>query len=53
MPRVVVASLGLCALLALTFVGRSLGGHGPGPIYLLSEAAPAALCLVGAWLRGA
>jgi diguanylate cyclase (GGDEF)-like protein len=37
--------------LAVTFVGRSLGGHGPGPIYLLSEAAPAAVCLAGAWAR--
>jgi two-component system, cell cycle response regulator len=49
--RVVAASLGLCALLAVAFVGRSLGGHSPGPIYLLSEAAPAVLCLAGALTR--
>lgn len=51
MPRVVVALLGLCALSAVTFVGRSLGGHGPGLLLLFAEAAPAALCLAGALRR--
>lgn len=51
MPRVVSVLLGLCALSAVTFVGRSIGGHGPGLVYLLSEAAPAVLCLVGAATR--
>ena len=51
MPRAVVALLGLCALSALTFVGRSLGGHGPGLVYLLAQAFPAALCVAGALAR--
>jgi two-component system, cell cycle response regulator len=50
-PRVALALLGLCALSAVTYVGRSLGGHGPGLLYLFSEAAPAALCLAGAVRR--
>ncbi|WP_445152115.1 GGDEF domain-containing protein [Baekduia sp. Peel2402] len=51
MPRAVVALLGLCALSALTFVGRSLGGHGPGLLYLFAEVVPAALCVAGARAR--
>ncbi|HET6506401.1 MAG TPA: GGDEF domain-containing protein [Baekduia sp.] len=51
MPRVAIVLLGLCALSAVTYVGRSLGGHGPGLVYLFAEAAPAALCLVGAVRR--
>jgi two-component system, cell cycle response regulator len=47
-PRPVVVCLGLCALLAVAFVARSLDGHGPGLLFLLAEGGPAALCLAGA-----